>query len=253
MKKSFLFAVAAMAVSAFASNAFAADNTITFSEIAAKGSLNGKTYNAGGFVLTVTDTDESKLEIDANNAFFGTADNYQKFEYRLKTGGKSNAKNALALTIPEAGKLQIFARTGSSSATDRNIILSQNSTELYNQILLEDNAVTVTISDKDTKIHPVIEVSVAAGTVNIEYPVNSIYLYGANLVTGGSGIVDVMAQSGVYYNGSEIITNGKNVTVYNVLGKVVAASAENINMTDFINGVYVVRVEGVKGAMKIQK
>ena len=100
MKKSFLFAVAAMAVSAFASNAFAADNTITFSEIAAKGSLNGKTYNAGGFVLTVTDTDESKLEIDANNAFFGTADNYQKFEYRLKTGGKSNAKNALALTIP---------------------------------------------------------------------------------------------------------------------------------------------------------
>jgi hypothetical protein len=66
-------------------------------------------------------------------------------------------KNNLTLTVPSDGTLKVYARTGSSSATDRNIVLTQNGTELVNKILLESEAVSVPMTDdkgdtKDTKV-----------------------------------------------------------------------------------------------------
>ena len=144
---------------------------IVFTEVAAKGSLNGAIFTSAtnaAFTLTVTDTDASKVEVDANTASFGTAEENATYTFRLKTGGKSSAKNGLTLAIPADGKLRIAARPGSKDATDRNIVVKQGETELYNQVVLEE---------KVDNYYSYVLVEVKQGTVTIEYPVNSLYLY----------------------------------------------------------------------------
>ena len=126
MKKFFtLIAAVAMAASMNA-------QTLSFDTDYAAGSVP-ETFSTKGLVLTVVDTNK-KLVVDANSAYFGTADSYQKFDKRLKSGGKSSSKNNLTLTLPSDGTLKVYARTGSSSATDRNVILTQNDAELANYL-----------------------------------------------------------------------------------------------------------------------
>ena len=183
MKKIFtLIAGALMAIGAQA-------QTITWDAPIDKGSVPG-TYGEN-FVLTVVDTD-SKIAVDANNAYFGTEASQTKFTHRLKTGGKSSAKNSLTLTIPSSGTLKVYVRTGSNSATDRNLILSQGGSELYNKVVQEADAVGVVGLDetdptKAVNVYPIIAVTVAAGTVDISYPVGGLNFYGFEFVAGEGG------------------------------------------------------------------
>ena len=145
---------------------------IVFTELAAKGSLNGAVFaaaNNAAFTLTVTDTDASKQEIDQNTASFGTAEENKAYDFRLKTGGKSSSKNGLTLAIPADGTLRIAARTGSNSATDRNLVVKQADVELYNKLVVE--------ADKVGDYYPYIYVEVKQGSVVLEYPVNTINFY----------------------------------------------------------------------------
>ena len=145
---------------------------IVFTEVAAKGSFNGAVFaaaNNAAFTLTVTDTDASKQEIDQNTASFGTAEENKAYDYRLKTGGKSSSKNGLTLAIPADGTLRIAARTGSNSATDRNLVVKQADVELYNKLVVE--------ADKVGDYYPYIYVEVKQGNVVLEYPVNTINFY----------------------------------------------------------------------------
>ena len=176
MKKFFtLIAAALLSMGASAQSS-------TWSDVADAGKLEG-TYSNGDFKLTRVDTD-NKHSIDENAATFGTAAEPVKFTHRLKTGGKSSNKNGLSLTIPSAGTLKVYVRTGSNSATDRNIVLTQGSSELYNKVVQESD-VTETIDD--TNVYPVISVSVVAGTVEVTYPVNSLNFYGFEFVAGEGG------------------------------------------------------------------
>ena len=176
MKK--IFTLLTMVLMAIGANAQA---LINWDATAAVGTLNGQTFGKG-FVLTLTDTD-GKLSIDANDAFFGTAESQTKFSYRLKSGGKSSSKNYMKLTIPSEGKLRVYARTGSNSATDRNLVLKQGSTELYNAVVKEADAVKVkgldeTDLEKEVNVYPIIEVDVVAGEVEVTYPTGSMNFYG---------------------------------------------------------------------------
>ncbi len=189
MKKIFtLIATALVALTASAEK-------ITFGDAAvAKGTV-AATFSDGSFVLSCTDTDKSKHEIDLNNAYFGDESAQEKFTSRLKVGGKSGAKNALSLSIAGAGTLKVYVRTGSNSATDRNLVLSQGGSTLYNKVVQESDAITVEMESAksetnptgETKVYPVISVPVTAGTVSIEYPVNSINFYGFEFVAGEGG------------------------------------------------------------------
>ena len=150
-------------------------------DIASAGTLNGKTFGKG-FVLSLTDTG-GKISIDANPAFFGTSESQTKFTHRLKTGGTSSSKNYMKLTIPSEGKLRVYARTGSNSATDRNLILKQDSKELYNAVVKEADAAKVkgldeTDLEKEVNVYPIIEVDVVAGEVEVTYPTGSMNFYG---------------------------------------------------------------------------
>ena len=225
MKKFFtLIAAVAMAASMNA-------QTLSFDTDYAAGSVPA-TFSTKGLVLTVVDT-KNKLVVDPNSAYFGTADSYQKFDKRLKSGGKSSSNNNLTLTLPSDGTLKVYARTGSSSATDRNVILTQDGTELINKIVLESEAVTVGMvgddgNAKDTKVFPVISVPVKKGDVAITYPVNSINFYGFEFVAAGTtGISDIQAPK-----------SSKDGATFNLLGQKVANDAKGIvikNGKKFIN------------------
>ncbi len=153
---------------------------IKWNAAVAAGSLED-TYSCGDFKLTRTDTSD-KHSIDANTARFGTAASWDKFDYRFKVGGKSGAGNKLTLAIPEAGVLRVFPRSASGSATDRTLVLTQNETELYNQVVKDADAVDATEDETTVKVYPVVEVPVVAGTVEITYPIGALNFYGFELV-----------------------------------------------------------------------
>ena len=220
MKKIFtLIAVAAMAI-----NANAQKIEWTADQTASAGTLDGQTFEKDGFILTITDTD-GKVAIDENSAWFGTADSQAKSAGgRLKSGGKSSSKNQMKLTIPAAGTLKVYARTGSNSAKDRTLVLTQGETELYNQVVQEADAVKVkgldeSDPDKETNVYPVISVEVAAGDVIVTYPIGSMNFYGFELASGTTGInnVKVAAENGAIYNlaGQKVSENYKGVVIKN--------------------------------------
>ena len=221
MKKFFtLIAAVAMAASMNA-------QTLSFDKDHAVGSVPA-TFSTNGLVLTVVDTN-NKLVVDSNSAYFGTADSYQKFDKRLKSGGKSSSKNNLTLTLPSDGTLKVYARTGSSSATDRNVILTQNDAELANKILLESEAVSVNMGEEVAKkVYPAVSVPVKAGDVSITYPIGSINFYGFEFVAAGTtGISDIQAPK-----------SSKDGATFNLLGQKVANDAKGIvikNGKKFIN------------------
>ncbi len=190
---------------------------IVFTEVAAKGSFDGAVFaaaNNAAFTLTVKDTDASKQEIDENTASFGTAEENKAYNFRLKTGGKSSSKNGLTLAIPADGTLRIAARTGSNSATDRNLVVKQADVELYNKVVVE--------ADKVGDYYPYIYVEVKQGTVVLEYPVNTInfYAFGFKAAEGpATGFEEIEAAE----KAVKFIENGqifilRDGAVYNLMG-----------------------------------
>ena len=185
MKKIFtLIAVAALALGANAQK-------ITFD---GESVSDGKVFEKDGLKITITDTD-GKFAIDANNAWFGDATAQEKFTARLKSGGKSSSKNNIKVTVPGAGALNIYPRSASSSATDRNMVVTQNGSELYNKVVQDNDAAVIVIeaniSDTnptgETKVYPIISLTVAAGDVEITYPAGAMNFYCFEFVAGGTG------------------------------------------------------------------
>lgn len=194
----------------------------TESDVASAGSLNGKTFGDNSFSLSINDT-AGKIAIDANNAWFGDATVQTKFTHRLKTGGKSSSKNSLKLTAASAGKIKIYVRTGSNSATDRNLILTQGGNELYNKVIVEADAIMVKGLDsadpeKETKVYPAVVVDVEAGDLDITYPTNGLNFYGFEFVSP-SGVNNVKAaaaqKTGATYtlDGQQVGADYKGIVV----------------------------------------
>ena len=174
-------------------------------------------FSNGDLVLKVTD-EVGKLAVDANSAYFGTPESYVSFGYRLKTGGKSSSKNNLTLTLPTDGILKVYARTGSNGATDRNVILTQNETELANKIVSESEAGKVTIGEKENNVYPIITVEAKKGDVAITYPVGSMNFYAFELVNA-AGVSTILTPKadGKTFNlaGVQVSENAKGLKIKN--------------------------------------
>lgn len=216
MKK--FFTLAALALCALTINA---QTTISFSEVKAAGSLNGQTITStlDGFSLTVTDT-KGKVAVDDNGARFGTAESNTLYEYRLKSGGKSSSTNSMSIAVPASGTLEICVRTGSKDVTDRNLVLTQDKTELYNKVVQEADATSITLEDgNSSKVYPVISVAVNAGTVDVTYPTGSLNFYAFTFTpttTGISSTVETQkANDGATYNlvGQRVDKNYKGIVI----------------------------------------
>ncbi len=199
MKK--IFTLLTMALLAIGASA----QKITFSadDIASAGDWSqGKEFSNGDFKITLAD-DQKKMAIDANNAYFGTADSYEKFTHRLKSGAKSQGAGKLcqiSVTIPSNGDLKVYVRTGSNSATDRSLVIAQNGETVFNQVIQESQAVSVEMeenidADKNptgaTNVYPVVSVKVTAGTALITFPTGSMNFYGFEFVSDGTAVIPV--------------------------------------------------------------
>ena len=142
--------------------------------------------------LTLVDP-EAKIAIDLNEANFGTTEEYVTLKSRLKTGGKSSAsKNYINVEVAKNGKLYIMARTGSNSATDRNVVITNGTDTIFNQLLLESNATVVPLTDSTSmKIYPVYSATLNTGvTYRISYPVNGVNFYGFDFVPEDEPVVE---------------------------------------------------------------
>lgn len=212
MKKMFTL-IAAMAT-AMTINA----QSITFGETAyAAGSVPAE-WSDGALKLTLTDT-AGKLVVDANNAHFGTADANTSYAYRLKSGGKSSSKLNFTLTVPSAGTVKIAARTGSNSATDRNVIATQDGTELLNKVVQESDATMVTIGEAETKVYPYLTFNAEAGDIAITFPTGSINFYAisfeASTSTGISKVGTASADATYNLSGQRVGKGYKGVVISN--------------------------------------
>jgi len=228
MKKFFLFAAAAIAAMTVNAETLVFDADTAAHKTAGAWS-DGYTWELETFDVTLVDT-KAKMTVDANNAYFGTADQHIKLQSRLKSGGKSAAsgENSIEIEVYEAGKLSIAVRTGSNSATDRTLVVTQSGTELFNQVIQESDAVEVEGLDKDdptkkTKIYPIITCNVGVGTVVLTYPVGSMNFYAFAI-----GDIEIPEPQGIenaaatvkavktFENGQLVII--KNGVKYNALG-----------------------------------
>lgn len=228
MKKFFIFATAMFAV--LSVNA----QTLIFDADTVKAAgewSNGYKWEVGdAFELTLVDT-KGKMAIDANNAYFGTAEKYLKLQSRLKSGGKSaeSGENSIEIEVYQAGLLSVAVRTGSNSAEDRNLIISQNGEQLFNQIIKEADAVKVKGLDadepeKETNIYPIVSCNVGVGTVILTYPVGGLNFYAFAIgeidpSDAGRAVDNVNAavKAEKFFRNGQLIIR-KNGVEYNALG-----------------------------------
>ena len=215
MKKFFtLIATALVALTA------SAEYKITWSEAASAGSLPA-TYGSNGFVLTRTDGN-NKQAVDANNAYFGDASAQTKYAFRFKTGGTGGSKNALSLSIPSKGTLEVCARTASSSSP-RAIVINGVSTTLDDSSISVDmeGNISETNPTGATKVYPVISVAVTAGTVSINYPDGAVNIYSLKFIPEGATAVEAVAEAKAEApKVVKVIKNGKlYIGNFNVAGQ----------------------------------
>ena len=169
-------------------------STITFSEAAAAGTLNESVFSSGDLSLEVVDPN-GKVSIDASNSIF-IADSEKTISctHRLKTGGKTDANitaNYLKLMAGVSGQLRIGVRSGSNSATDRTLVITQNGEELFNQPITEDMKESVEMEEGFvvSQYHMVV-VDVEAGELILSYPVGSLNFYCFQLEGNGGSPVN---------------------------------------------------------------
>ena len=118
---------------------------IFFTQACAKDSLaSNAQFGNEIFNVTITDTD-NKMEIDANDVFFGSDSVGSVYSFRLKTGGKSSSKNFMTINIPEDGLLSIAVRTSSNSDSTRTLVLVQGEDTLYNKVVKESDAAGIVV------------------------------------------------------------------------------------------------------------
>lgn len=167
-------------------------------------------------IFTFTASSKNAMSVDANNAKFEDGVTYTT---RLKTAGASkDPDRTITVACPSAGTVIIGARTGSNSATDRNIVGTFNGTEVLNKILLESDATEESYTDdageaKTRNIYPFVKVAITeAGNLIISAPVNSVnYYYLAFEAGTPSGISSSAADKAIiateYYNVAGIKMN----------------------------------------------
>lgn len=94
----------------------------------------------------------------------------------------------------------------------------------------------------------------SAGEIVVEVLSNTNNIFGINIENLQTSAIQNAIAEKISFNGN-VISNveGLNLSVYNVLGKLMVTSNGDIDMSAYQTGVYVVRAEGVKGALKIRK
>lgn len=142
---------------------------VFFTEAISAGNFNEVTFSAENSDFSFTCTDASnKLVVEANTARFGTAESFQTYGFRMKTG---NASPSFTFHFPADGILRFAARPANSSDVTRKVIITQNEVELYNSAVKEADSVHVVIETDtvptEVSIYEYHSVYVSAGSATL--------------------------------------------------------------------------------------
>lgn len=190
------------------------------------------------------------------------------YHTRLKTGGAGNVAEANAIAIKVAGNstIQVCAVSSSSSATRKLVVADAQGNIIGSQLVTGNDGKDATIAPPTFEYiggESVIYIFSANSDESGTYTAGGLNLYmisatNATTITTddiqATALFNTIADAGISYNGREILNpQAKNIVVYNVLGKQVAQGNSNICLDGFQSGVYLVRAEGIKTALKIRK
>lgn len=110
---------------------------------------------------------------------------------------------------------------------------------------------------------PSANTSLTEGTINYEGPATTLYLYfnasialyymsATNVIP--TSVDKVFSDKGISYNGSQISnSNALKMSVYDITGKHILSANSNVSTANLAKGIYIVKAEGVEGALKIIK
>lgn len=196
-------------------------------------------------IFTLVSPSTRTFRMDSTNATFASQIHHARI--RLEPNGASNATNGRKIYIdcPAPGILKVGAWTNTA---DRGYNIEDGSGNIISNAQAALPAVTELVD------LPTYEYTIpAAGRVVIN-PNAGIYYGFVQFVSGGTSVNSIFENKGISFNGREVLNN-KNlkIEIYNVLGKLVETSTSSINVEKYQRGVYVVRAEGVNGALKFNR
>lgn len=189
-------------------------------------------------------------EVDANNCRFAT-DSTVVYTQRAKAKSKNNQ---ISIAAPSAGTLTFGVRTGSNADVTRTLVVTQNGTEIYNQLVLESD--TLAHEAGAPRAYNVHTVAVpAAGTVVVTMPTGNLNYYFITF-DDGSGVEQVINLNKLFMSNNVVVANGATkVYVYDMVGKLVAtANASEVDLNNAAHGIYVVKAvyaDGKTATLKV--
>lgn len=208
--------------------------------------------------LTIMASASATVVVDANSKKNLTA-SATNFTHRIKLGGSGSPDKSTAPYLPTTRAL-VFNVSGpgsinvcclsSSGSVDRKLTIT-NGTDSLGFISAPG---TYTDAAANTVGFETFNYTGGAGTLYIYSPSSGVNIYYIE-VTSYSGVfsklTNFLADKGVSLNGKEIVNSKKQaLEIFNVLGKKVLSSSENVSLKDFQKGIYIVRVAGSNEALK---
>lgn len=191
-------------------------------------------------------------EVDENSCRFST-DTTVVYTQRIKAKSKSNQINIAA---PSAGTLTFGVRTGSNSDLTRTLVVTQNGTEIYNELVLESD--TVVHGEGAPRAYNVHSVSVpASGSVVVTMPTGNLNYYFISF-NDESGVEHVLDLNKLFISNNVVVADGAaKIYVYDILGKLIAtANASEVDLNNVARGIYVVKAvyaDGKTAALKVRR
>ena len=190
MRKTIIFGTLFFAFALLSTTANAQTSNLNFEGLT-KEKLTEVSLNDGNGFTVVAKSDKGKVEGNSLNfAYASTDENIEtSFTQRWNAGAPltpTDANRNMTITVPSAGKLNIYARSAKSSATDRSLVLNQNDVEIFNQVIQDADKFQIGAVD----CYPIVSVDVAAGDISVT-TTNIINFYGFSFTPTAASSVDV--------------------------------------------------------------
>ena len=163
-----------------------------------KAALTEVSLNDGNGFKVVAKSDKGQVDGNSLNFAYASTDEAieSSFTQRWNVGAPltpTNANRNMTITVPSAGKLNIYARCGNKTATDRALVLKQGDTEIFNQVIEDADAFTI----GEATCYPIVSVDVAAGDISVT-TTNTINFYGFAFTPTAATSVDVTISDAKY-------------------------------------------------------
>lgn len=260
MKKTLLTIVTSLTIFNLCATVYTFDLTPTVTKTSAPYAAGDVFSNGSEICLnaTTSSTEDAWFPIFANPSNDGLSYSYKDNESNIQNGKKAIVYKASEQAIVLDGSKRkmkisglnvgdkIYMNIGSKGGTAHTFSVTGATAEASNAALTpkDGNYSYVDWYYTATEKEVIFEVS-AGGCIIKTIKTGSDVL---------AGLGSPLSDKGIFFNGHEIVNEQHlPIEVYDVLGKRVAASNNNIALNDLKEGIYMVRATGVKGTIKFSK